>query len=238
MSLTIAQLAEHLQLDADYLRELGLTDRPQYGGSVRIPYADIHGQETGARFMSKTEGIGRLNWPPNAQVTLYGLDRIAETTDIDQVALVNGEEDCWPLWFDNYQAVGLPGVNAWVEERDAQHLARFGRIYIAVQAGPPFETVIDWLGRSQIKDRAYLIPLPAEAPSLATIWRHDPAGFEDHWQGLIARATAYNDRAQQDRINFRNQSRVRGGRLLRSDNILEEVYRTAKSSSVLSAKSA
>ena len=44
MTVTLAQLAEHLGIDQTSLQEFGLSDNRLYGGSVRIPYVSALGQ--------------------------------------------------------------------------------------------------------------------------------------------------------------------------------------------------
>jgi hypothetical protein len=137
MPCTIAGLAQRLQLPGDYLPEQGLTEHHAYGGSVRIPYVDANGQETGARLMRSFEGPDQFRWLRGVKIALYGLGRIANTNDTDAVTLVVNEPDCWALWWEGgFQAVGLPGVNNWKEDRDAVYFARFNRVYVAVQSVP------------------------------------------------------------------------------------------------------
>jgi len=197
---------------------------------VRIPYSDEHGAEVAVRLQIALAGYDRFRWQQGGgRPLLYGLSRMPAYGDA-VIVLVNGEADCWTLWFDDSiaQVVGLAGANSWDEERDAHHFTRFERIYLAFGNGPPRNSMLEWLGKSSIRDRAYVITLPESYPDLAALYQAAPVDFANRWEQLFKQAVSYDDLAAAAQRRERAVARNLAERLLRSSNILEEAYQTCR----------
>jgi hypothetical protein len=229
MSVTVAALAAQLQIDETALREFGLSDNRFYGGSVKIPYNDTRGQEVTARFLTALDGADRFRFQRGAQITLYGLSRLAHESG-DAITLVTNEFDAITIWYDGGDAaVALPGPTSWEEDRDAHRLARFAKIYVVVPAsGSERTAVLDWLSRSNIKSRAFLINLPEQFADLASLYQDGPTFFAERYQRLLEEAVDYSAQAQIECRAERNLSQHLAARLLASENILDQVYQTAR----------
>jgi hypothetical protein len=108
--LTLAQLAEAKHLPAAFLRSVGCADAP--GPSVRIPYHDGDRNVVSVRFRTALEGA-RFRWRSGDHVMPYGLERLADVRAAGWVLLVEGESDCWTLWYLGIPALGIPGKSTW-----------------------------------------------------------------------------------------------------------------------------
>ncbi|MEX1172884.1 MAG: hypothetical protein WEG56_09760, partial [Chloroflexota bacterium] len=111
--LTLADLAAAKHLPAEFLRSLGCaTDR---GPSVRVPYHDIDGNLVRVRTRLAMTG-DRFRWRKGDRPLPYGLWRLAEARTAGWLLLVEGETDCWTLWYHGIPALGIPGKSTWRPE--------------------------------------------------------------------------------------------------------------------------
>jgi hypothetical protein len=100
------------------------------------------------------------------------------------VCLVEGESDCHTLWWNRFPAVGVPGAATW-DEAWAEDLDTYERIYIVIEPDRGGETVMDWLRKSEIRDRVLLIRLSgAKDPS--ELYISDPDNFTEAWKAAMA----------------------------------------------------
>ena len=170
----------------------------------------------------------RYRWQQGGQISLFGLSRIGEFGP-EAITLVTNEFDAIVQWYDGseYPTVAIPGANAWEEERDAPHLERFEKIHVVVPAGGSGRsTILDWLGRSAIKDRTFLVTLPEQFADLYSIYRDNPVDFAQRFQQLLDDAVAYDVGAQEEIREHRERSRHQAGRLINHPNILDAVVQT------------
>ncbi len=185
-TLTLAQYALAKRLPVEFLKMLGLSDlRYQGASAVRIPYLDEGGTEVAVRFRLTMEmspnAENRFRWKKGAKPQLYGLWRKQETP---YVILCEGESDCHTLWYHGLSALGVPGAANWNETRDATHFDRFSRIYVVIEPDKGGMTVKAWLGKSRIRDRAFLLSLN-EFKDPSALHLNDPAQFVSSFAGAI-----------------------------------------------------
>ncbi|GIV18240.1 MAG: hypothetical protein KatS3mg022_3675 [Armatimonadota bacterium] len=113
--ITLAQLAEEKHLPVEFLQALGVegyvdkSRKPR----VRIPYYDHEGTEIATRLRMNLRGPQRFKWTRGSKPTLYGLWKLHEAQEAGFVVIVEGESDCWTLWFAGIPAVGVPGKTLW-----------------------------------------------------------------------------------------------------------------------------
>jgi hypothetical protein len=123
----LADLAAHKQLPIDFLEGLGLYDLPL--GGVAIPYKDGSGKlaETKSRL-----GLSAASskWPGGKPLLPYGEDRLADAAPARHLTLVEGESDCWTLWFYGQPALGLPGSGTAHKTLTIAHIAAVPKLYI------------------------------------------------------------------------------------------------------------
>jgi putative DNA primase/helicase len=130
--LTLKQLSEAKRLPLDHLRGLGLADSPE--GGVSIPYFDESGLEIATKRRLRLDLKDRADaapcvWPTRTPIAAYGqwlLDRAARA---GYLILVEGESDCWTLWYHDFPALGLPGSYT-ASTLTAEHVARVQKVYV------------------------------------------------------------------------------------------------------------
>ena len=156
---TLQAYSEAKGIPMAFLQGLGLGDSKRAGApSVRIPYYGLDGQQIATRSRIGLSGQDKFRWNTGDKPNLYGLSRLKSYAS-DYIVLCEGESDCHTLWYHNIPALGLPGAGNWREDRDAKHLAGFDKIYVVIEPDRGGKTVQDWLSRSEIRERAYLVNL-------------------------------------------------------------------------------
>jgi hypothetical protein len=128
-TLTLVDLALEKQLPWKFLFSLEVMEQPT--GGLQIPYhlqdgtlAQRHRIRTA---LSAKEGS---HWSPGkGAIVPYGLDRLEEGRSAGYLVLVEGESDCWTLWYQGFPALGLPGAEM-VKTLEHAMLAGIERLYI------------------------------------------------------------------------------------------------------------
>ena len=190
---TLVQYAELKRLPMDFLRDLGLADC-KYGWllAIAIPYHDTEGTERAIRYRTALRKAGvdqRFKWKKGSTPFLYGLWRLRPG---EPVVVVEGESDCHTLWFHGINAVGLPGVGNWKEERDAAVLADCPEISVVIEPDCGGETARKWLAKSEIRHRARLLSL-GEHKDPSALHVADPSAFKDRFNAAIAKAEPWSE---------------------------------------------
>lgn len=114
------------QLPSDFLEKLRLENG--YNGAIKIPYFDEDDKLVAIRIRTMPKGF---RWDKNSKVIFYGLDKLKDFAD-DYIVIVEGESDTQTLWYNNVQALGIPGadmVNS-VFKKSPHTLDRFKKIYV------------------------------------------------------------------------------------------------------------
>lgn len=232
---TVERYAQAKQLPPGFLRELGISDYKDTRFAervLRIPYRDLEGNEPAVRLrlaLAKGDTDNRFLWRKGSKLCLYGLWRAcarvhagSEGADhpTPSVVLVEGESDCHTLWHHHIPALGLPGAGVWKEDRDARHLGAFERIYVVVEPDAGGEAVLGWLGRSKIRDRAWLLDL-GEHKDASGLYLADPENFRERWQEALERAEPWRERAAQAEDAERREAATRCAELASAPSILD-----------------
>src|SRR6266567_1308890 len=108
--LTLVDLASVKLLHWKYLLHLGVTE--QRAGCLQIPYHLPDGTPA-PRHRLRTALVAKegSHWSKGSgEIVLYGLERLEEAQKAGYLVLVEGESDCWTLWYHHFPALGLPGV--------------------------------------------------------------------------------------------------------------------------------
>jgi DNA polymerase-1 len=124
---TLAELAEDKKLPVEYLMSLGLHDLP--GGSVGIPYRGTNANPVVKRRTALSARDGSY-WPEGVPPVAYGEDRLGESAAHGFQVVVDGESDCWTLWFQGFPGVGLPGANTVKKTLALGHVGAVRRVYV------------------------------------------------------------------------------------------------------------
>ena len=196
----MASYARYKLLPEEFLRGLGLTDiHYQVAPALRIPYRDRDGAELAVRIRRTLKREAQQDrrfvrrkgdWP-----RLYGLERLGTP---EYVVLVEGESDCHTLWWHGIPALGIPGAGTWKEERDAPELDGIERIFVVIEPDAGGEAVKAWLGRSRIRDRAYLVEFGVHKDPSGLHYA-DPSAFKVQLAEALRIAIPYAELAAANR---------------------------------------
>ncbi|MFC1956323.1 hypothetical protein ACFLWZ_07425 [Chloroflexota bacterium] len=117
---TLKALSEAKHLPVDYLQSLGLTDcQYREQPAIKLPYLDEFGEQAAVRYrltLNSQSTRQRFAWRKNDHAMLYGLKRLEMVKKQGWLLLVEGESDCWTLWYHNLPALGIPGKSVWKPE--------------------------------------------------------------------------------------------------------------------------
>jgi hypothetical protein len=189
---SLADLAKAKALPLTFLQSLGLRDFSYSGApALRIPYfAADRGREPEIRFRVALTGPDHYRWRNGSRVQPYGLDRLDDARKAGVVALVEGETDCFTLWYMGFAALGLPGAASWNEDRDARLLDGLPTIYVVIEPDQGGEQMLAWLKKSRIRHRSRLIRLDGfKDPS--ALYLDDPKRFRERWRAACDAAEPY-----------------------------------------------
>ncbi len=135
---TVAEIAAAKKLPVDFLKEerVGLRDTP---GGVAIPYADTNGARQFVRVRDHIDlkkcTQTKLQ-PKGVPTAVYGAWRLNDVWDSKQrlrgrLFIVEGESNCWTLWYHHFAALGIPGANH-VKKLTREHLEGVEVVYFIV----------------------------------------------------------------------------------------------------------
>ena len=184
---TLDQYASATGLPVDFLHELGLTQISWMGlPAVRIPYFDAEKVDVAIHFRVALNGDRQLAWKKNSKPLLYGLWRLGSPK---YVVLTWAEDDAQKLWYQGFPALGVPDAIAWNEERDAVYLDSIQRVYVILSSGDRSHSVLEWIGKSRIRDRVHLAWLSAD--DVAVLHTATGADFSEKLQQVLHTAEAW-----------------------------------------------
>ena len=143
-TLSLLDLAFEKQLPWQFLCKLGVMEHPS--GGLEIPYhrPDV---TLAARYRIRTALAAKEGsfWSKGeGSIVAYGLERLEEARKAGYLVLVEGESDCWTLWYHQFPALGLPGAKM-AGTLEESVLAGIDRLYIMQEpdaGGTPFVTQI------------------------------------------------------------------------------------------------
>src|SRR5260221_4773450 len=124
------------------------------------------------------------------KIVPYGLEQLDEARQAGYLVLVEGESDCWTLWYQGFPALGLPGAEmAGTLEESA--LVGIDRLYIVQEpdaAGASFvKAITERLAAWQWQGKALVIRLP-DAKDPNELHKQDRKGFRAAFQRTLEQA--------------------------------------------------
>ncbi len=161
----LKDLAKAKHLPADFLRDLGLTDLPE--GGVAIPYYDETDQEIIVKRRSAcSAGEGYkppYGWPKGRPLAAYGQWKLDEANRAGFCIIVEGESDCWALWYHKLPALGLPGSST-AKTLEIEYVAALQKVYIVREPDQGGETfvklVVERLRKIGFQGQAFELRMP------------------------------------------------------------------------------
>jgi DNA-binding MarR family transcriptional regulator len=188
--LTLLDLALEKQLPWQFLFNLGVMERPS--GGLHIPYHLADGSPA-PRSRIRTALIARegSRWSKGkGKIVPYGLERLEEARKAGELVLVEGESDCWTLWYQGFPALGLPGAEM-VGVLEESALAGIDRLFIIQEpeaAGATFvKTLANRLKGWQWPGKAAVVRL-AGAKDPSELYQQDRKGFRAAFQHALEHA--------------------------------------------------
>jgi hypothetical protein len=160
--LTLVDLASDKLLHWKYLLRLGITE--QRAGCLQIPYHLPDGTPA-PRHRLRTALVAKegSHWSKGSgEIVPYGLERLEEARKAGYLVIVEGESDCWTLWYHHFPALGLPGVEMVRTLKEA-YLAGIDTLYIVREpdaAGARFVQLLQQLLQAwKWPGKAYVVSL-------------------------------------------------------------------------------
>src|SRR3989440_12973648 len=188
--LTLLDLALEKQLPWQFLFNLGVMEHPS--GGLCIPYYLADGRPA-PRSRIRTAliaGVGSRWSKGKGQLVPYGLERLSDARKGRLLVLVEGESDCWTLWYQGFPALGLPGAEmAGVLEESA--LAGIDRLYIIEEPDAAGATFVKGLANRlkgwRWQGKVFVVHLPvAKDPS--DLYTQNRQGFRAAFQHALKHA--------------------------------------------------
>jgi hypothetical protein len=185
--ITLTELAEHKALAADYLEQLGLHDLTD-GSGVGIPYFDTTGKQVALKRRTRLVAKEGSWWPKGVPLRAYGEWRLDEAHKERLLFVVEGESDCWALWFHGLPALGIPGANA-AKTLTEEHIECLDAICLIREPGQSGESFIPGmtrrLGELGFAGKALELRCPAGLKDPADLHKQAP----DRFLALMEQAT-------------------------------------------------
>lgn len=132
--ITVGRLAWLKRLPANWLTYCRV--RPIAGcNEIEIPYLGTDGSELFARKRTGPRGSDTLQ-PKGVKLVPYGLWRLTEWAEAGErtLILVEGESDCWSLWYHGFPALGIPGAAALAALK-IEHVSGYETVIVWAEPG-------------------------------------------------------------------------------------------------------
>jgi len=186
--LSVEDLAYDKRLPVDFLRSLGVEDHPR--GSVVIRYRDMVGYPTPRqRLRAALSAKNGSRWlKGDGEVVPYGLDRLADGQKEGFVVLVEGESDCWTLWYHGFPALGFPGAST-TRKLLPEYLTDIGTVYFFREpdmGGNAFaKGVIAQLAEIRYGGKIYEVKAPRGIKDPNDWHKSNPAAFPEQFRKAL-----------------------------------------------------
>jgi hypothetical protein len=185
---SVDSLAALKLLPPDFLRNLGLRDLEE--GGVEIPYRDARGKEVALK-VRRGRSASTYRWAKGSKVFSYGDDRLETGVRADYLTLVEGESDCWTLWFHGEPALGLPGSDTVAKTLHRGHVEPFQLLYVVRESDDAGEQFVENVARrlAELNWRGELrVVRLGTAKDPSNLHCQDPDRFAQRWQEAIKAA--------------------------------------------------
>ena len=183
---TLSDLATAKKIPIEWLREHGCEDAPD-SSYVGIGYFDENENQVAVRKRTALRAKDGSSWPKGSKLVPYGLWKLKEWRSRD-LAIVEGETDCWALWLHDTPALGLPGASN-VKCLLAAHLAGVDRLFVVQEpdsAGSTFPTRVAQRAREiGWKGQILALAMPSGIKDPADL---HVAGRFTEWPAILAAA--------------------------------------------------
>jgi hypothetical protein len=185
---TIERLASAKNIPADFLRRLGLLDRPE---GVLFDYRTSSGAPARPRLRTAMRGADGSSWeyPSALPITIYAPPVwFTPTVDPHSLVIVEGESDCWSAWLHGVAACGIPGPEHG-DKIEASHIAGIDTIYLLREPAPAdsrtyragveayISTIVGRLRQIGYRGGLFELRMPDGLFDLSELHHRDPTQF-------------------------------------------------------------
>src|SRR5579863_9262304 len=189
-ALTLLDLSLEKQLPWKFLFHLGVMDHAS--GGVQIPYHLADSREA-PRYRIRTPLVAKEGSRWNSgegNIVPYGLERLEDARKAGYVVLVEGESDCWTLWYQGFPVLGIPGAEM-TGVLEAAMLNGIDRLYLLQEPDSGGTTFVSHLAKRLTEWRwpgkVFVVRLcGAKDPS--DLYTQDRAGFRTAFQQALEQA--------------------------------------------------
>jgi len=198
-TLSLVDLALEKQLPWKFLFHLGVMEHSS--GGLQIPYHLPDGT-LAPRHRIRTTLVAKegSRWSKGeGNIVPYGLSRLDEARKAGYLVLVEGESDCWTLWYQGFQALGLPGAEM-ARTLEESMLTGIDRLYITQEPDTGGAAFVTQLTRKlqtwQWSGKAFVLRLEgAKDPN--ELHQQDRQGFRTAFQHALDQAEPLSFRNSQ-----------------------------------------
>jgi AAA domain len=190
VALSLIDLARDKMLPWKYLFTLGITEVST--GGLQIPYHLSDGT-LAPRYRMRTALVAREgSWwnKGEGEIVPYGLERLEEARKVGYLVIVEGESDCWTLWYHHFPALGVPGA-ALVNTLEEPYLAGIEKVYIVQEPDAAGARFVRDIGRRleawKWAGKACVVTL-ADAKDPNELHKQNMKGFKVTFQQALDRA--------------------------------------------------
>jgi len=187
--ISLLDIAQAKKIPWKFLCNLGIVEESR---GLRIPYYMLDGMPA-PRYRIRTALTAKEGswWNKGlGDIIPYGLERLAEARQAGFLVVVEGESDCWTLWFHQFPALGLPGADM-TSKLKSDYLAGIERLYVVREpdaAGTKFvEDVARLLTTWGWQGTASVVSLP-DAKDPNELHQQDWKGFKAAFQYALDQA--------------------------------------------------
>jgi hypothetical protein len=201
LSITIVDLARDKGLPTEFLMSLGLEQRHD---GVVVPYLLADGSRASRqRLRTALKAKDGSIWMfGKGKPVPYGLDRLTDARAAGYLILVEGESDCWTLWYHGFPALGIPGADM-TSKIEASYLAGIVRLVVVREPGKSGDTFsrgsakrlrqLGWSGQA-------LVVACGEHKDPNDLHRADPTAFKAAFRSILDAAVPLPPVADQDDV--------------------------------------
>jgi hypothetical protein len=178
-TISLVDLAMEKQLPWKFLFHLGVMEQPSNG--LQIPY-HLQDGSLAPRHRIRTALVAKegSHWSKGTgAIVPYGLERLEEARNMKYLVLVEGESDCWTLWYHQFPALGLPGAEM-ARILEESMLTGIDRLYIMQEPDAGGTSFVNQCSRKlqawRWRGKAFVLRLP-DAKDPNEFYQHDRKGF-------------------------------------------------------------
>lgn len=193
---TLENLAQDKKLPIEFLKGLGLFQKTK--GVVSIPYKLEDGNLAKRQRLRKALKAkeGSFWEKGKGDTILYGLWKLEDAKKLKKLICVEGESDCWTLWYHGFPCLGFPGADM-AKKLQARYLEEVATLYLLQEPDQGGDTFILGL-RHRLKEIGFLgevliIRLPEEVKDPNELHQKNPEQFKKVFETALKQAIPLKD---------------------------------------------